>query len=120
MRTRTKWILVLIAALFIVAAGAAIFYPDSALGKIGEGAFVAAIAIGAWAIKQVKATIGSIVGSVEGKGDVFATVKGEPTQIDVWANGIPNRVTLPEGMISTKVRAVKVTEGGRVTVEILP
>lgn len=120
MKKRTRWILGAVLALILIGGSVVAFAPDSAMGKIISGTFIAAAAVAVWSLKQMKAGIQALAGSVTGKGDTFVPVDGDPNRIDVWAGGEAHRVTLPAGMTSGKVRAVKVAEGGAVTVEILP
>lgn len=123
MKMRTKVVFVLGCAFLAGACVILLVWPDSypakALGALG----VSALAFGAYlqsTARTIYRFLAGELGPVEGKGDPFATVEGQPHAIDVWADSEVHRVTLPPGMDSGKVRAVKVTPGGRAVVEILP
>jgi hypothetical protein len=123
MKVRTKIALWGALILIILAIGVLFLAPESPIGKgimslgIAFGAFGAFLAAGA---KDVVRFLSGQAGSVEGNGDPWVPVKGNPNQIDVWANSETHRVTLPPGMTSEKIRAVKVVSGLSATVEVLP
>jgi hypothetical protein len=117
--------LILLAAGIILLAAVAVgtFAPGTHLGQAlaalglsagGIGAFLAARA------RQVVSFLAGTLGPVQGKGDPFATIDGDPHAIDVWANSETHRVQLPPGIASGRVRAVSVIPGLKATVEVLP
>lgn len=117
---KLKAILLMAAALAVLTAW--IFWPAA-------GVVLSTAALAIWRIiKRAAASAAALIrgekGSVEGEGDVWASVNGHPSQIDVWATSedpsAARRVKLPEGMVADQVRAVRIISGGAAIVEVLP
>ena len=121
--TQFKMILLAAGVILLAAVAVGTFAPETHLGQALAALGLSAGGIGAFLYSRARQVVSFLVGTlgpVQGKGDPFATINGDPHAIDVWFASEVHRVQLPPGIASGRVRAVSVIPGQRATVEVLP